>query len=362
MADASVDERAERRRTVIEDRNRKAAEVTAGAGDRLRRLLGDDNWSDLTTLMRQERLALRDLLQPPHGLTSRFDDLNQARKQKADAFLRARKIRRDELAEIREDYHEALADVLAPCDAHVSPGFHLADNLDAWLRLSPLHDHALPWGDIKPDDEPGPHRWAVHRPPFFGFTFGFLPVRSDNFVVDRVHTLNPSLGDVGITTTMDNSDADDFDYASADGFSTVAFSFTPPTSGLVEVLIDAQSVLATHHLETEDEWGWSESRTSQQNSLMLDVLHPDVAEPSYAEMSVFVEEEDEDATHDRENLTRGAHYFAHLFSAGPVPAGQPVIVCAGTRSFDKSGTNDVAIHSESDFRWFISSVEVRISP
>jgi len=37
-------------------------------------------------------------------------------------------------------------------------------------------------------------------------------------------------------------------------------------------------------------------------------------------------------------------------------------VCAGTRSFDLSGTNDVSIHSASDFRWFISSVEIRIAP
>jgi hypothetical protein len=34
----------------------------------------------------------------------------------------------------------------------------------------------------------------------------------------------------------------------------------------------------------------------------------------------------------------------------------------GTRSFDLSGTNDVEIHSRSNFQWFISSVEVRISP
>ncbi|SIN44983.1 hypothetical protein [Micromonospora cremea] len=68
MADAAIQEREERLRTISKERNRKAAEVAAGASDRLRRLLGDDNWADLTTLMRQERLALRDLLQPPHGL------------------------------------------------------------------------------------------------------------------------------------------------------------------------------------------------------------------------------------------------------------------------------------------------------
>jgi hypothetical protein len=35
---------------------------------------------------------------------------------------------------------------------------------------------------------------------------------------------------------------------------------------------------------------------------------------------------------------------------------------AGTRSFDLSGTNDVEIHRASDSPWFISSVEVRVSP
>jgi hypothetical protein len=35
---------------------------------------------------------------------------------------------------------------------------------------------------------------------------------------------------------------------------------------------------------------------------------------------------------------------------------------AGTRSFDLSGTNDVEIHRASNSPWFISSVEVRVSP
>jgi hypothetical protein len=64
----------------------------------------------------------------------------------------------------------------------------------------------------------------------------------------------------------------------------------------------------------------------------------------------------------RENLTRGQHYFAHLFSAGPVPGGQSVAVTVGTRTFDISSTNDVEVHSRTDFQWFINSVEVRISP
>ncbi|MEV1143719.1 hypothetical protein [Micromonospora sp. NPDC049799] len=360
LADAAAEEREQRLGKITKKRSSKAAKLSADAGDRLQRLLGDDNWTDLRQLMQQERLTFRDLLQPPQGLRSPYNELNEARKHKADAFMRSRDIRREAIVAIATDYHEAVADVFT-ADENITAGFHLSSNLDKWLGLSPFHEHALPWGVYEPDDS-GPHRWELFRPPFFGFNFGFVPVHNDNFVVDRIHTLNPPVGDVGISITMDNGDAGDFDYASGDGFSSIAFAFVPPTTGLVEVLIDAQCVEATHRLETEDEWGWSNSRTGQRNFLMLDVLHPNVSEPSYAEMSVLDEATDDDESFLQEKLTRGAHYFAQLFSAGPVPAGQSVVVCAGTRSFDKSGTNDVAIHSTSDFRWFISSVEVRVSP
>jgi hypothetical protein len=359
LANAAAEKHEEWLQATTDDRSRKAAEIAANASDRLRRLLGPD-WADLRELMRRERLAVRDLLQPPQGLESSYEDVNEARRQKADAFLRSRKVSREELATIRTDYHAAIADVLSPSDKNITPGFHLHSNLDRWLSLSPFHQHALPWGAI--DSSQDPHGWQIFQPPFFGFNFGFVPVHNDNFVVDRIHTLNPSVGDVGISITMDDGDAGDFDYASGDGFSEIAFGFVPPTAGLVEVLIDAQCVEATHRLRTTDEWGWSDSSTGQTNYLVLNVLHPNVSEPSYAVMSDFEVDTDDDTSVERENLTRGAHYFAQLFSAGPVPAGQSVVVCAGTRSFDLSGTNDVSIHSASDFRWFISSVEVRISP
>ena len=98
------------------------------------------------------------------------------------------------------------------------------------------------------------------------------------------------------------------------------------------------------------------------NFLVLDVLHPNVAEPSYAAMSSFAVRTDDDRSYHDEYLNRGQHYYAQLFSAGPVPAGQHVVVCAGTRSLDKSFADDMTIHSKSEFRWFVSSLEVRIAP
>ena len=351
--------REKRQRTAHETRSRKAAELADRADAKLRRLLGKRDHADLRELMDRERLALRDALQPPGGLESSFERESAAKRRKADAFLRRRKVDRAKLASIAAEYHAGVAEVLVDPAKNITEGFHLESNLDKWLELSPLHVHPLPWGAY--DQDPG--GWEVHRPPFFGFNFGFEPLALNNFAVDWGLTLNPSLGDVGMTILMDTQgDETDWDLAQGIGFSVVAVGFVAPRTGLVEVLIDAQCVQCDHRLSTGNCWGWSDSTTSQVNFLVLDVLHPNVAEPSYAAMSTFAVHTDDDTSYHHEYLNRGQHYYAQLFSAGPVPAGQHVVVCAGTRSLDKSFADDMTIHSKSEFRWFISSLEVRIAP
>ena len=78
--------------------------------------------------------------------------------------------------------------------------------------------------------------------------------------------------------------------------------------------------------------------------------------------NLYEETDGDDLQASRENLTRGQHYFARLFSSGPVPAGQTVVVTAGTMTFDISRANDMELHSRTNFQWFINSVEVRIAP
>jgi hypothetical protein len=162
---------------------------------------------------------------------------------------------------------------------------------------------------------------------------------------------------------MDCVDAADRDAASVTAEAQVAFGFEAPTAGFVEVLIDAQNIVGTHDLSMVDEWYWSEAWTNQYNYLMMNVIHPNVSEPSLALMSYnYVGFDGEDSTHHYEYLTRGQHYFAQLFSAGPVPGGQSVVVTVGTRNFDISHANDVELHSKTNFQWFINSVEVHIAP
>jgi hypothetical protein len=351
-----------RRREAGEVRSRKAEEIAERARAQVRDLLGQRSLDALRQLMRHERLAFRDLLQPPDGLKLAFDEADEARRARIDRFLRDLGTDPARLRALGQGFQKELQGVLVPADEKVVPGANLSMNLEEWMDLSPLHQVALPWGVLAEDLSESPHRWFVFRPPFPGSQTDFVPVASSNFSVDAQHILSPAEGLVGIEARMDNGDADDFDYASVDAFTQVAFVFEPPSTGLVEVVIDAQCANGRHDLRTEEEWGWSNSNTGQSNHLMLNVLHPNVPEPSFAEMSSMHVEASGDSNTHRENLIRGQHYFAHLFSAGPVPAGQPVLVFAGTRTFDISGTNDVEIHSASSFHWFISSVEVRISP
>jgi hypothetical protein len=353
----------ERQEKADADRAQKAANLAAAARARLHDAVGLDNWGSLRDLMRRQNAAFRDVRQPPRGLTSSFETDNRARKLAVDEFLRDHQIDAAKLQAIGREFHEQLRDELTPRDGNVGAGQYLPGHLAEWLDLSPLHKYQLAWGAIPEIDLDDPHRWFLYRPPYFFLPYvGFVPVTSDNFRANKQHFFDTNAGLVGVAATMDCDDAGDFDYASVDVHCQMVMNFEPPVTGVVEVLIDAQSTLGTHDLRTEDEFGFSDSSTGQTNFLTFTVFHPNVVEPSYAEMSHFELSTDEDTTTHRENLTTGQHYFGHLFSTGPVPAGESLTVVAGTRSFDITSANDVEVHSASNFQWFINSVEIRIAP
>ncbi len=327
----------------------------------LRDALGATGQRSLQEFMQDEQRAALATRQP-QGAASAPDALRKARARRGDALLRRLGVERKKLIDVAAKFHETV-DEIAP-EPKAGVGLHTRSNLKKWRELSALHTAPLPWGtlgDIEPDER-DPHRWFLFQPPFFGFNFRFVPVRSSNFVVDRIHHLDPGAALVGHQVTMDIDVVDDHDYASGQADTQIAFGFVPPVAGLIEVLIDAQCVECRHELRTVDRWGWSNSTTSQINYLALEVLHPNTPHISLAEMSRFVKKTADDTFTVVNNLLLGEHYFAQLRSSGPLPAGRSVVICVGTRSFDKSGANDVEIHSKSVFRWFIRSVEIRVLP
>jgi hypothetical protein len=364
LAERAFSQQEERRRKANESRGQKADELVEGLRRQLHNLLGAKKLGELREAIKRERLAFRDLWQPPVDLDRDYAKHKQASKRKIDALLRKLGASLEKLRRIGREFQEKLEEILSAADGKVAPGYNLPKNLDKWTSLSPLHKFPLPWGTLAPEDDPSdPHRWFLFRPPFFGFLFRFVPQASDNFRVDRQLFLSPPAGLVGNEATMDCDDAGSFDYASATAEAQIAFGFVAPRAGLVEVLIDAQSSIGTHDLDIEDEFGSSDAWTNQNNFLMMNVLHPNVPQPSLSLMSnSYAETDGDDLNVHRENLTPGQHYFAQLFSAGPVPAGQSVVVTVGTRTFDKARANDMELHSRSNFQWFINSVEVRIAP
>jgi hypothetical protein len=362
LAESALSQQEERRRKAYESRGQKVGELVEDARHQLRDLLGAKKLGELHEAMKRERLAFRDLFQPPTGLDLDHRKENKARKQRIDALVGKLGTSPEKLRKIGRGFQERVRGILSASDSQVVPGFNLPKNLDKWTSLSPLNKFPLPWGALPPVDDTDPHRWFLFTPPFFGFLFRFDPTVSDNFLAERELFLDPSSGLIGNTVTLDCNDAGDSDHGSARAEAQIAFGFEAPTSGLVEVLVDAQCGIGTHDLDMEDEFGFSSSTTSQENYLMMNVLHPNVSRDSVAAMSFFSADFDDETHFHVENVIPGQHYFAQFFSAGAIPGGQSVVITVGTRSIDDSNANDVEVHSRSDFRWFISSVQVRIAP
>jgi hypothetical protein len=364
VAERAFSQQEERRRKAEESRARKADAVAEDLRRQVHDLVGAKQLAELRATIQRERLAFADLWQPPVDPDRDYDKSKQASKRRVNALLHELGASPEKLRQIGTEFRERMEEVLSAVDGTVASGYHLPKHLDTWTGLSPLHTLPLPWGTPAPAADPSdPHRWSLFRPPFFGFLFRFDHQASANFRVDRLLFLNPSAGLVGNETTMDCDDAGDSDHAAITAEAQIAVGFQAPAAGLVEVLIDAQSTIGTHQLEIEDEFGISSADCAQQNFLMMNVLHPNVPEPSLARMSTLSRASlGDDIRVTRENLTRGQHYFAHLFSSGPVPARQSVVVTAGTRTSDHASTNDMEIHSRTNFQWFINSVEIRIAP
>lgn len=347
-------------------RARKAEQIVETFKERLSGLLGAKKSAELRAAIARERRALHDLGQPPEGLRRDHGKDRQASRRRIATLARKLGANLNKVRRLQHECNAQLLPVLSAADGRATSGFNLATHYKKWAALTPFHRFPLPWGfdwPLDPNDPNDPHRWFLFQPPWFGFLFNSDVVTSSNFVADYEHVLMPPAGLVGNKATMKCTDASDFDLAHVISESQIAFRFDAPTTGVLEVVIDAQCTVDDHELTIEDEFWFSEAWCSHNTQLMMNVLHPTVAQPSVALMANMFEESDgDDLSAHRSILTQGSHYYAHLFSAGSVPGGQSVIITAGARTLDIARADDMELDSRSDCQWFINSVEVRISP
>ena len=343
-------------------RRKEADDIREDLQRELHNLLGASELAELREAIDAERLAFRELWQPPAGLGQDYGKARRAVNRRLAARMRRLGVQPARLRALSAEYNERLLNLASDVRGKVTPGYHLESNLDTWMNLSPLHAYPLPWGAIPPPPDPNDrHRWFLFRPPFWGFLFSFWS-DVEEFQVDRELFLDPPAGLVGNAVSIG---CDDSDWARAQvrAEAQIAFGFTPPVPGILEIVVDTQCVRGTYDLTIRDNFGFSGASAAQYNYIMISLLHPSGPETQVALMDTSAATSDgDDKTLANNHLNIVQHYFAHLFSSQPVRAGESIIVTVGTRSMDFAGAHNMEFHSRSNFQWFISSVEVRIVP
>lgn len=338
-----------RRRSAAEIRDVRLADTVERGNQRIRDLLGEENWLSLRKRMHGERVRFRDLLQPPAGLDADYEALDAQRRANVQAYFDSLGVDETELKRIVAETRAAVQELLPRTEA--------TGGYASWL-----HDAQAPTPPDQGGSRDDPHAWTPFRPPYPGTQQGFDPHNLGGFRIGRAHALDRFTGLTGHDLTLDNNDADDFDNGWAVVDTQIGFNFRAPATGAVEIFIEARCGRALHELRVVDEFGVSDSSTTQENFLMMHVLHPNVTAPSFALMSRFNWNTDRTGVIVREFLAQGGAFTARLFSNGPIQRGQTVHIRAGTRSSDGSITNDMEINSKSTMRWSLGTVWARIAP
>jgi hypothetical protein len=308
----------------------------------LRDVIGEEHAYALRLRLSDLKAATCRRLEPPAGLDLDFTAVHRDRMAQASAFLRDRGVTE---ARIRA----AAAGIPVPAPRHHLVDVHHITKVVAADQVPPaVMDHITP--------SPG---FTLVHPPYGGWQQGRNGWGLGGFTWITQLVTQPETGFVANEIFLFDGDASDVDQGQYQADSQIVFWFIPPGTGLVEAWVELQCGKARHEVRLEDEWGFSNSRTQQANYVMMHVLHPNVTGPSLSETSRFILDSAETGTNSREYVSPGNLAFHHLFSDGPVTAGQPVVIRVGTRSMDSSFTNDVEVYSTSTFRWFIRSVQLR---
>jgi hypothetical protein len=130
----------------------------------------------------------------------------------------------------------------------------------------------------------------------------------------------------------------------------------------VEVLTDYQSIDSRHQLTVEDECGFSSAAVTQRHLLSMQVVQPDLFEPTFQLASQMTYDGDDRVFLDHRHLPAGYKIRTRMVSTGAVSAGEMVLIAVGCRSEDRAYSNDMEVHSKSIFSWFIPRVYARILP
>ncbi|MDM7993458.1 MAG: hypothetical protein QUS11_09105 [Candidatus Fermentibacter sp.] len=182
---------------------------------------------------------------------------------------------------------------------------------------------------------------------------------TDGFSFDPTVYADSAAAFVGNISYLHDNDAGDFDTANVDFESRVGWWYKMPSAGILEVYVQMQPSECLHYLSLHDEFGISDSFSSQ-----YDYATFRVRGGSYRTSSSSWNRWDgfRSGSWSFRHLTPGSSYWFHFFSAEAYAKDAWVLPEAGTMSRHRTFANDVSVYSKMDFRFFIQRMYVRVAP
>jgi hypothetical protein len=224
-----------------------------------------------------------------------------------------------------------------------------------------------PTGFVLPSSVPDEIRqrrtnpWATYNPPFSGWQRGY-GYRAERYHVGLGFDLDEATGLVENQILLSVRGAHDDDWASAHYICQIGFWHRTDGWGPLEIWVEALCTGGGTDLEIRDEWGVSDSSTTQEN---LITLHPVLGGMPVAERQIGYRRETGNG--DRPRLRSyqwpraGSTYWCE-FATDPVPADTWVFIRCGALTRQRSWTNDVSVRSQARAAWQIRGVTLRTKP
>ena len=318
-----------------EEKAREFAATMQRRAEKLRRAIGGEHFFPLQQFKQALRLEALQQRNPVKVTANIRADLVRNQKRRVKRFLADRGIAADKIGAAVAQVFEGIA---FPFDTNV---------------VGTITDGVFQ----QPD--PGPNAFVTFTPPFTGYGGGYSE-GADGFTFEHEIISDPTAGQVGLIIQLDDRNAQSVDYAFMNRSTAVAFWFRAPLAGLVEVVTDFQSTFSRHNLTVEDEFGFSSAKVSQKHLLMMQVVHPNIFEPTFNLASQMTYDGDDDVFLDHRAFPAGHKIHTRMISNGAISKGDMVMIAVGCRSEDQADSDDMEVHSKSIFSWFIPRVHARI--
>jgi len=215
-----------------------------------------------------------------------------------------------------------------------------------------------------PHHAPCSNPWVTYRAPFAGYSWSWVWERtsgSPDPVLDRY--LDAQTGLIGSKVEIEDTDASNYDYVSADYYTGLNVWHTPLSTGPLEVYLVFEFDTSTYEGEIEDEWGFSDITYTQYAAARLlaadafDPIQRETASSPIYGFTDFIWGDDNSwsrevaATHDR-------HWY-FFRTAATFQQGSSVMLEAGIKQGAWLETNDESVSMSADLNLRLDAIIVR---